>query len=225
MAHFHDWIISHQVSVPVAVFVAGFLASPHCIMMCGPLAVQWAHNKKHLIYYQIGRASSYVALGTIAGSFGQALFSFERFHFVAIASLALFGFCLLYLGLQVLRRPSPDHQKFWLKLWSALRILPRQWLPFGSGVLTGFLPCGHLYGFFVGAAATESPQGGALFMFAFWLSTLPALALGPKYVRNWLSSKTLNVQRVAAVLFIAAGVYSLGSFAVQLIHPNHSHHH
>ncbi len=111
-------------------------------------------------------------------------------------------------------------QKVWLQMWSAP--LPKQFLIFASGLFTVFLPCGHLYGFVLGAAAAGSATRGGLFMFVFWLSTVPALGFGTRFLQLWLGHRS---KRLAGAILIVAGIYSLATFASHLHDFNSIHHH
>lgn len=80
-----------------------------------------------------------------------------------------------------------------------------------AGGTTILLPCGHLYGFLLGAAATGSALTGAIFMFAFWLSTVPALVIGPVLAKPLMKFKT--APRIAGLILAITGLISLASFA------------
>ena len=88
------------------------------------------------------------------------------------------------------------------------------------GIVNGFLPCGWVYIFVIGAVATKSPLYSAVILFIFWLGTVPALSALP-----YIYKKTLN--RAPKKLAIAAGilliVVGLANITLHLV-PNHKHH-
>ena len=84
------------------------------------------------------------------------------------------------------------------------------------GLLNGLLPCGLVYAALAGAAATGGPLGGALFMAAFGLGTIPAMLAVSLAGRLITAPWRARFQRavpvamaVLAVLFIVRGL-SLG---------------
>lgn len=95
-----------------------------------------------------------------------------------------------------------------------------------AGLLTPFLPCGHLYAFFIGAAATGRAWAGALFMLLFWLGTLPALGFGSRWIYRLLEPGLKKFPKLAGSLFLIAGLLSLLAFSRQVLNKNdHSHAH
>jgi hypothetical protein len=80
------------------------------------------------------------------------------------------------------------------------------------GLLSVFLPCGWLYTYVLAAIASRSATAGALILFLFWLGGLPALSVLPKYLEKSLAISNLKKQRIAGLLLITAGLYSLVSF-------------
>lgn len=212
--------------VPFSVLVSSLIGSLHCVSMCGPLALSFAGERKRLWGYQLGRLISYTSVGAIAGNFGNEVLKQTRLPWLSELSLAFIALTLIYMGIRTLRGqgfhlrfPSPLSQlshRLWAQLPKAN--LPA-WATSGlAGALTVFLPCGHLYGFFVGAMATGSALSGAIFMIAFWLGTVPALGWGARWVRQLLAPGLQKIPRLAGVLLIAAGLLSVGAFAARISH-------
>lgn len=86
-------------------------------------------------------------------------------------------------------------------------------LPFGTrallvGALTALLPCGWLYLFAMFAAATSSPQQGALVMVAFWAGTLPALTALVLGIQRLSAKSRKLLPFVTAVLLVCAGGFT-----------------
>jgi uncharacterized protein len=216
-----DLLVNLFWTVPVGVFVAGFIGSPHCVAMCGPLVFSFARDKRSLALYQIGRMFTYVLAGVVFGAAGNTILTRLNNPLVASLAIGTFTLLLVVLGIRFWRR-EPLHltmppliSKATLSLLRVLRIqrAPNFLISFVAGATTVLLPCGHLYSFLIGAAATGSALGGAIFMFAFWLSTVPALALSPMIARRVFNTQFLKAPRLAGALLIASGLISLASFA------------
>ncbi|MBV8487117.1 MAG: sulfite exporter TauE/SafE family protein, partial [Planctomycetaceae bacterium] len=146
------------------VFLGGFLGSAHCVGMCGGFAVSigvgaksFTANLQRQLVYTLGRVLTYSFFGVVAGYAGFWLSRRVGTLVHVQAALSILAGCVLLLqGLL------------------ALGILPRKFLwavklggtpclagtfvgPFLTspgwlnvllaGVLTGFLPCGLVYGF------------------------------------------------------------------------------
>lgn len=78
------------------------------------------------------------------------------------------------------------------------------------GLLNGLLPCGLVYFFAVTAASTGSPFWGALVMFIFGLSTIPALfSLG--FFTQLLNKSSLRkyMMNLASIIVILFGIYTI----------------
>lgn len=207
-----------QTFVPLAVLGASLSGSLHCVGMCGGLVSSVvATRRSGLWLYHAGRLLSYSLLGALAGGFGQALLSSEARGAVSILATALMAATLIALGLRLWRSGGTVH--FTLLPAALGRFLfgfaGRS--PFLIGLFTGFLPCGWLHSFLLGAAGTQSAPIGALLMGLFWLGTLPALS-----ATSWVAGTTVHrllrrAPRLAAALLIGAGLLTLGvKFAPRL---------
>jgi hypothetical protein len=210
--------------VPLSVLVASLVGSLHCASMCGPLILNVASDRRRLMAYHSGRGAAYILAGSLAGGFGQGVLDASRFPWLSQLSLAFIATTLLYMGARTLlgrgfhlRMPGPV-DRLSRRLWQALRLaeLPPWATALLTGVLTIFLPCGHLYGFLVGAMATGHWWAGAIFMAAFWLGTLPALAFGASWIRKLLRPGLSQAPRVTGLILIAAGLFGVVTFASRL---------
>ncbi len=78
------------------------------------------------------------------------------------------------------------------------------------GLLNGLLPCGLVYFFAVTAASTGSPLWGAVVMFIFGLSTIPAL-FGLGFFTQLLSKSSLRkmMMNLASIIVILFGLYTI----------------
>ena len=158
-----------------------WLASVHCMVMCGPLAmmVHTRGGSAASIRYLCGRIVSYALLGFLAGSAAHALTALP----FAVWAEAIFSW-LLALGmvlsaLRFLRKKSAP------KLLSLGRGPQRNWVgralaslahePLLLGMATAILPCGALFAAVMSAATLGDPWSGALALATF--SLLSGLSL------------------------------------------------
>jgi sulfite exporter TauE/SafE len=174
--------------------------------MCGGLVVAAARDRGAWVRYHLGRLAGYLGLGALAGLLGEAVLGGEAYVGVSwVLSVAL-GAGFLALGLR-LWQGRPLHlfrlpEAFWARLG---RLGPG-----AAGLGSAFLPCGWLHVFVLGAVATRSPIRGGLYLFLFWLGTLPALSLAPTLTRKILGPATRRAPRLSAVILILIGLGSLG---------------
>jgi sulfite exporter TauE/SafE len=201
----------------------GLLGSFHCLGMCGPLMLALPPAGATRFHYlagrvacQIGRVLTYAVLGIVFGIFGQSLIlaGWQRglsilAGVVILASLVLRGTKWaaqatgwIAAGLARLRRSfGPLLQR---RTVSSLFVL---------GLLNGLLPCGLVYVALAVAAATGSAAGGAEFMIAFGLGTVPAMLAVSLAGRILRPAWRIRLQKavpaallVLAVLFILRGL-------------------
>lgn len=210
-----DLITDSQIWIPTAVVAASLLGSGHCVGMCGGLVLACARTKRDWVAFQLGRLSGYLALGALAGTLGSYFFSenretttwIDRLSWVAALGLS---WAFVIMGVRIWRG-RPIHfavvpksiLSFWYNKYARR--------PAFAGLLTSLLPCGWLHSFVLGAVAARSIWGGAGFLFAFWLGTLPALSLSPWLVRRVARPLVHRSPRLAALLLIGIGLLSLGS--------------
>ena len=218
--------------VPLSVFGASLIGSPHCVAMCGPLALNFArHGRRGIVLYQSGRGIAYVIAGGLAGAVGNVSFGAKAMQWLSVLSLLIISAMLLLAGFRILTNrslhlpvPAPIRNLFasfsrfvWGRFFSRDRspVLA----PLIAGFLTVFLPCGHLYAFLAGAMATGSALGGMAFMAAFWLGTVPALGFGVDWLSRLLRPGMKAAPRWSGVLLIMAGLVSLAAFATRVSDP------
>lgn len=223
----------------LAVFVASMLGSPHCAGMCGGFLALCATESQRFLfqfYYNMGRLTSYLILGCVAGMLGSTINDFGLlFGIQQVAGLVLGVVCLVWgfrlaLGVAKGAIASPSHlgQRIYqaiLKrcLWQGMR--ERSFL---VGILSAFLPCSWLYTYVIVAAGTGSAISGVLLMTAFWLGTLPVM-LSTGFLLSRFSARFQAIApRATAILLVVAGCFSVLSHFdavpfLSLVH-NHSHH-
>ena len=183
-------------------FVAGFIGSWHCGVMCGPMSCFLA-SKKQLLPYQIGRMISYVAAGAFAGALSQ--FLVQSYDWLKYASITLISILLIanYLSQNHNIKVPRFLTKIYFKNKENGLVL---------GLLSVILPCGWLYSFIVSALAARSTTTGALVMFVFWLSTLPALSAAQLLMKKLIDQNDLKRQKIASTVLLLASLYSLFGF-------------
>ncbi len=215
-----------MVELPL-IAAAGLLGSAHCLGMCGPFALLIAGGARgagdaayRQITFSLGRVTTYAFLGAVAG-FGGAWLAHYRIGLVrASAILALIaGTVLVVQGLSSLgvwrragRSASAPSHVLCLAASGYRHLLKAPGLGpvLFAGTLTGFLPCGLLYGMIALAATTHSVLRGALVMVVFGTGTIPAL-----WIFGWSSGSLsavwrARVWRVAACAVLLTGLVTIG---------------
>ena len=218
----------------LAVFVAGFVGSVHCVGMCGGFACALcvAHERSLLrrqLLYNLGRVTTYVFLGALAGALGALVMhhsaswsSVAQRLFAMLSGVLLIVIALQFFGYHLSARLGPAALLI-DRLANALRAVarsPRLTAPLALGVLNGFLPCPLVYAFALQAAATTEVLPGMGVMAAFGLGTFPAMllmglggaALGPRLRRAY----------AAGALLLVLGVVTLAR--AMLLAPMHGTH-
>lgn len=207
-----------------AAFIMGFAGSFHCVGMCGPIAFALPLNRTNnltktigILFYNFGRITTYVLLGTLLGLFGTGLKLAGILQYVSITiGIIIIISVLLPRILKKVKFTSSIYLKFnnWVKNKlgkyltkksnSSLLVL---------GLLNGLLPCGLVWVAMVGSVAYGSVSSGALFMLFFGLGTLPMLFALPYFsssisatVRNKMTRAIPYVMVLFGILFILRGM-------------------
>jgi sulfite exporter TauE/SafE len=196
----------------LAAAAAGLVSAPHCAAMCGPLALaacdapdraaSWRAGAR----YGLGRLTSYVVIGAVAGAAGSGLVrvlrdeGLQRWVSLAVAAgLALAAW-------RVLRLRPPAALVTLRRARSATRV-PAVVL----GLLTGLLPCGALASGLLIAAGAGAWWGGAASMAVFALASAPGRLAGvlpATGLRARLgAAATPTRRRVGALILLAAACW------------------
>lgn len=165
----------------------GLVTSLHCVGMCGPLALALpvvggtrAAYAAGRLFYNLGRAVTYTALGALVGLVGQAfaLGGLQRWISITVGAAILIGLVLVQSGAMNRMMES-------LGVWSMFARLQQLWRRrfqgrgfsglFVLGLINGLLPCGPVYVALAGAAATGTVADASLFMLVFGMGTLPMM--------------------------------------------------
>jgi sulfite exporter TauE/SafE len=176
----------------------GLASSVHCVGMCGGIigALSYSlpadireNNLKRFTYvtsYNLGRLTSYSAMGLLAGLLGAEVFNLlgaGSGHFVmrliAATLIALTGLYLAGWFPQFART-----EKLGEVLWSKLAPIGKHLIPVKSipqgflyGCIWGWLPCSLVYTMLIISSASGGASQGMVSMLAFGLGTLPSMIL------------------------------------------------
>lgn len=216
---FLEWI---PVGIPAGVFLASLVGSPHCLGMCGGLALSAGKSGWSQAQYHLARLGVYGLLGVLAGKLGEVFFSDSKIQWVSWFGTALLALGFIMMGVQVWRG-RPVHFSFipaFLMRWLGRAGAGSRLRPAFTGIMTGLLPCGWLHTFVLSAVATGSPLKGSSVLFFFWLGTLPSLIFGQALVHEFVRPLARRAPQVSAMILIGIGVASLGVRAYHALpHP------
>lgn len=205
-------------------FLFGLVSSLHCIGMCGPIALMLPLDRKsrrkrvlQIVTYQLGRISSYAAIGLFFGLLGRGFYLAGFQQKLSIAA----GIAMLVIAIIPERNLSKyNFSQPVMKLLSDLRAklgkLMRQGgfkSLYGIGVLNGLLPCGMVYAALFGAIAMQDVVGGMMFMVFFGLGTFSLMSAVPYFHslitmpwRNKIQKAIPYAVGFIGVLFIIRGL-------------------
>lgn len=214
----------------IGAFVVGLLGGVHCLGMCGGIVGALTLGQPGprasapgfwmlQLGYNLGRLTSYMLAGALAGGLGlllasagplgeaQKLLSVVAGLFMIVLGLYLAGW---WNGLSKVERAGGT-------LWRRIEPLGRRLLPVRSpghafllGMVWGWLPCGLVYSTLIWALSAGGVLSGALLMGAFGLGTLPNLLLmgaAAGWLAGWLRKPA--VRRLAGALVILFGLMML----------------
>jgi uncharacterized protein len=208
---------------------AALFGSLHCVGMCGGLiavandgATQARARINTQLGYHAARLCSYVTLGAVAGTLGQALDLAGKAAGLGKAAAILAGASMTLWGLWAMLEAAGARLRLRLPTVKLLPTVALRWLASAQqqrpvvraallGASSALLPCGFLYAFALAGAATGTALGGALVMASLWLGNLPAL-LGFGFV---LTSALTRIKRHIPLLS-AASVFALGLLTLNL---------
>lgn len=211
-----------QTSYPVA-FLMGFLSSVHCLGMCGSiigtltLSLDPAIRARksalipYVLNYNIGRISSYMLAGALAGLIDLLIVSsighIAGYRLLQLLSALIMACSGLYIAGWFPRFAYLE--KAGLRLWKLIEPYGRKLIPvknrlhaFLFGMVWGWLPCGLVYAALALAATAGGISRSMLTMLFFGLGTLPAV-MGVGIMTGLLTRfSRLRYFRQAAGLFM-----------------------
>ena len=220
----------------------GFLASGHCLLMCGGISGALAMVTRAradgkprldlLVAYQAGRVGSYTlagaSLGAIGAGFLQLLGRPDVQQSLRVGAAAMMG----VVALSLLWRGRGIDLGVGKRAWQRLAPLARRLLPVRNvgqalafGAVWGWMPCGLVYSVLIVAWLTMDPLRSAAIMFLFGLGTVPAVlagALGARRGVRWLSDT--RVRSAAAVMLVVLALLTIGApWIVARLHLHVAH--
>ncbi|MBI3901877.1 MAG: sulfite exporter TauE/SafE family protein [Nitrosomonadales bacterium] len=210
----------------------GLLGSLHCLGMCGGLVCVLSMTRPQvwwtgLFGYQMGRVSTYVLFGLVAGLFGAALAGWGG-GLVLRGFAVLAGIMMVVFGLNLAGWLPDPLQRFTVAISQRIGLagLARRFAQRASlsgwyvmGMANGLLPCGLVYAALGLALASGSVEAAMLKMALFGLGTIPAMLLAPVLVRRITPQLRGNALRIAGVVMILLGMLTMLRDGSQ-----HSHH-
>ncbi|MBS1562261.1 MAG: sulfite exporter TauE/SafE family protein [Bacteroidetes bacterium] len=170
----------------ITALMLGLAGSMHCAGMCGPIALALPTSPgprfdriAGRVLYQLGRISTYGALGAIIGLGGSAISmaGYGRVLSIVAGSLMIIAAVLQLLWHRSLL-PSAFLHRVTAPVRSALakNMTKRSKLTlYTIGVFNGLLPCGLVTAALLGAAGNGTVTGSAAFMAMFGLGTVPMM--------------------------------------------------
>ena len=216
-----------------SILVIGLLSSLHCLGMCGgimgalslSLPADVRENRIQISLfvtaYNLGRISSYMLAGTLAGAFGveilellglnddsaHAILRILGAAFIVLIGLYLGGWFPQLIKVEKLGQP----------VWKLIEPVTRRLMPIKTpyqallyGMLWGWLPCGLVYVILLMTVTSGSAIQGALMMGAFGLGTLPAM-LSAGVMLSWVRKlgQSGHARQIIAAMLIITAIASL----------------
>ncbi|MCU7851473.1 MAG: sulfite exporter TauE/SafE family protein [Candidatus Thiodiazotropha sp. (ex Monitilora ramsayi)] len=215
----------------LAAFVVGLLGGTHCVGMCGGIvgALTFGLPEKirhhfpstlpYQLGYNLGRVTSYTVAGGIMGGLGMLLAEVVPIYIAQQTLLVIAAVFMILLGLYLggWWMGLAQIEKLGGRLWTRIEPFARRLLPVRTpaqawmlGLVWGWIPCGLVYSMLVWTVSAGSVLKGAGLMLAFGIGTLPnlfAMGMVAGSLARW--SKDIRVRRVAGLLVIAFGLYTL----------------
>ncbi|RUM65886.1 MAG: sulfite exporter TauE/SafE family protein [Sulfurospirillum sp.] len=222
----------------LSIMTIAFLGSfGHCVGMCGGIVLaytstkvddRWGKAKQAIAHlsYSLGRILTYTMLGAIFGYIGGVA-TFNNIAngtlwivagiFMILAGLSLIGKVKFLTLIEHSFSKSKWYQESFRKLLHSRSLSSF----FILGMLNGLLPCGFVYFFAITAASTGSAFWGAVVMFIFGISTIPALFSLGFFVGLFKQTSLRNTMiKLAAILVIAYGIFTIYHGYKYIADPN-----
>jgi sulfite exporter TauE/SafE len=208
------------------IFLGGLLGSAHCVGMCGGFAVSigigsrgLSSNLRRQLIYTAGRIFTYSFFGGVAGYAGFWIAGRASLWINIQAVLCMLAGIVL--GAQGLLALGVLPRRYWSKLAGGESVClagtfigpflasPRSSHILLAGVLTGFLPCGLVYGYLALASSSASMWEGLLTMGLFGAGTGPLLILTGAGGSLLSFRARRNLWKVSAVCVSLTGLISI----------------
>ncbi|PIP58567.1 MAG: hypothetical protein COZ46_04700 [Verrucomicrobia bacterium CG_4_10_14_3_um_filter_43_23] len=166
-------------------FLAGVISSPHCVVMCGPIAFMLLSTEPgskprhtYQAIYHTSRILSFAIFGMLAGGLGLGLVAILQFPPVKVFPWVLVAFFFLF-GVGADKwLPKPKWlSKFFQRISRFAFKIKKPYAALTLGLATPILPCGPLYMIFWVALLSGSPLIGGEIALGYGLGTLPLMWL------------------------------------------------
>jgi len=223
-------------------FVLGLVSSIHCVQMCGPLVLSYSLPlaaggaergklaRAHL-WYNLGRITTYAALGALAGAAGGVIGLTARLAGIAQGGRIAAGVAMVAAGIYLtgmvrgsglVRIDSPGLGARLARTGKRFMTSVEPASKFRLGLMFGLLPCGLVYAALIKAVDAGTALGGAFSMLAYGIGT--SLALGATGLAStsfgWRAGRWGNRLAGASIMFAGALLIWMG------VAPGaHMHHH
>ncbi len=199
----------------------GLSMTGHCFGMCGALASVIGLTGAgrpfcRILAYNIGRVTTYGAMGIVAGLVGQTFqISFGgRWLTVTIAGIScaiMVAAALALMGLAPQKCLGAAFPSRALGRWMVrpTPLIPPPIKTCFLGLLFGLLPCAATFGMLGVALAAGTWHRGGLMMLAFGLGTLPVM-MGVPYAAGFARRVgKIGYGRIAGILLLLLGAASM----------------
>jgi len=216
-----------------SVLIIGLLSSLHCLGMCGgiigalslSLPAEIRSNRARVgffvLLYNLGRLTSYMLAGALAGAFGVEVLKLlgldvsNAHSILRIAGAAFIIVIGLYLGgwfpqmIQLEKLGQP--------VWRRLQPIAGRLMPINTpahalfyGMVWGWLPCGLVYVVLLMTVTAGSAIQGALMMGAFGLGTLPSM-LSAGVMVSWIRKlgQSRKARQIIGLILVVTAIASI----------------
>jgi len=203
------------------ILLIGFLASFHCVGMCGGLVITYSagimakSSDKNIgfswlhLQYNMGRFISYTIVGGILGGIGSFFGINPNFSGTVMLLAGVFMLLMalsLFTKFKWLEKINFRMPQFIARFLYNQRHAKKPKGPLVIGLLNGFMPCGPLQAMQLYALGTGSFSQGALSMAVYALGTIP-LMFGFGAFISTISKKYINkVIKISAVVVAVLGL-------------------
>lgn len=230
------------VDLLTVVSIAFFGSFGHCIGMCGGIVLAYSTIKiepqsskisksiAHLLY-SFGRVFTYTILGAIFGGLGSVITLSNSYKgtflivvgfLIILAGLSLMGKLKFLILIEHSFSKSTIYKNTFKKILNSESNISF----FTLGLLNGLLPCGFVYFFAITAAGTTSPLYGALVMFIFGISTIPAMfSIGFLASLASVTSFRNMMMSLSSVAVLLYGIFTIYHGYNFVSHPQETIHH
>lgn len=206
-------------TILVSALILGLASNFHCLGMCGPIAMILPLNRKNYstmiwgtMQYNVGRITSYITLGAIAGLIGLTVNIFSILQWLSIAAgIALILFAWRYQLVRFIPKMNTGFQpmKYYQKAmrWSVQSQSPFRL--FVMGIVNGFLPCGMVYVALITATLGGNISNSMLAMLFFGVGTLPVMMAVPILSNKLNLNKNTSFKKVVPYMITMVGALVL----------------